>query len=122
MGDRVLFQVVSRDGRQVSPVIYGHWCGDRAPEIVRNLRARMEPRGEDVQYTAARLVQEVCKGDPDGYLSVGIWNQSLQLKAEDSHGDAGCVVVTWDGEGRLVAKCCGGYLAETGDGDCKVRE
>ena len=30
MGDRVLMQVIGKDG-EFSPVAYGHWAGERAP-------------------------------------------------------------------------------------------
>ena len=119
MGDRVLFQVVGPkppkgEKRRISPVVYGHWAGDRAPEIFRNLKARMESRGADVEYTAARLVQEVTNGDT-GNLSCGMWNAPKKLTEKDSHGDAGCVVISWDDKG-MTFECFGGYLKKDLDG------
>ena len=56
MGDRVLFQVVSESSGKFSPVIYGHWSGECAPEIANSVAKRMADRPGDVEYAAARLV------------------------------------------------------------------
>ena len=43
MGDRVLFQVVSRHQPEAfGPVVYCHWSGEGAPQIVRRLAARID--------------------------------------------------------------------------------
>jgi hypothetical protein len=112
MGDRVLFQVVGKEG--FSPVVYGHWSGCKAPEVLERLQARMKGREGDVQYTAARLVQELV-GDAEGGLSFGLWNAKAKLKAKDSHGDAGVVLIHAERDG-LRFECLGGYLkvAESG--------
>ena len=119
MGDRVLFQVVSReDGkRRVSPVAYGHWCGARAPEIAAKLKARMATRGADVPYTFARLIQEMVRDD-DGNLSFGAWNCARLLKEADSHGDAGIVLIRYDkaDDRSMTFECMGGYLEVGPDG------
>ena len=121
MGDRVLFQVKGLPGRgfgkhdtEISPVVYGHWHGSYTPDILRRLQERMKGREGDVPYTAVRLVQEVCNGDK-GNLSVGMWNADKLLTAEDSHGDAGVVIVT-AGPGGLTFECLGGYLHIGSDG------
>lgn len=43
MGDRVLMQCYDNKGN-VGPGVYCHWAGDRAPQIVKALRARMKDR------------------------------------------------------------------------------
>jgi hypothetical protein len=113
MGDRVLIQVT--EGKRRGPVVYGHWCGCDAPRIVAALCARMASRGPDLDYWSARLVQEVCAasdGDRAGMnLSVGISNQSRALRAADSQGDAGIVIIALQPNGaRPVVHCLGGYL------------
>jgi hypothetical protein len=117
MGDRVLFQVWRRIAAvelEVSPVIYGHWSGSDAPAIVQSLQKRMKGREGDVQYTAARCVQEIC-GNDTGNLGVGLWNAKARLTANDSHGDAGVVLIECTPEG-LRFQCLGGYLRESADG------
>lgn len=113
MGDRVLFQIV--DGtKRVSPVIYGHWLGYRAREIVATLRHRMADRAGDVDYAAARLIQECCSDNPEENLGVGVWNAfaphgyAERLRPEDSHGDAGIVII--DCSNNFRCECFGGYL------------
>ena len=112
MGDRVLLQVVK--GSDFGPVVYGHWCGDRAPDIVRKLAARMAQRPGDMDYTTARLVQECTAGDPEGALSFGVWNAPARLAGEDSHGDAGVVLI--DCANGFRCECLGGYLRTGPDG------
>lgn len=105
MGERVLFQVVR--GEQFSPVIYCHWSGDEVRGICSRLRERMQGRGGDVQYTAARLVQE-CTNGGEGNVSFGIWNADSVLTETDSHGDGGVVLVDVSGP-QMEFKCFGGY-------------
>lgn len=117
MGDRILFQVYSKGSTtqpkgEVSPVIYGHWAGARGSAICAALQSRMKGREGDVSYTAARLVQELI-GDSEGNLGFGIWASKL-LKAKDSHGDAGIVLVECNPEG-LHFDCLGGYLKASAD-------
>ena len=113
MGDRVLIQVVKSS--EVSPVAYGHWSGVHAVAVVANLKRRMATRQGDVAYTFARLLQEMTASDPKGNLSFGAWNAPVDaaskpraLTAEDSHGDAGCVVI--DVSKGFKVRCFGGYL------------
>ena len=113
MGDRVLFQVVN-DSRGFGPVVYAHWAGSRAPDIVRKLAARMGQRPGDVEYASARLVQECTAGDPDGALSFGVSNAKRRLTADDSHGDAGVVLI--DCANGFRCECLGGYLRTGADG------
>ena len=110
MGDRVLFQIVG--GNEVSPVVYCHWAGWRAPGIVRALKARMVGRPGDVSYTAARLVQE-CVQVTEGDAGFGLWNAPERLTAEDSHGDAGVVLIDCN---SWRCECFGGYLVTGEDG------
>lgn len=104
MGDIVLMQVVGQG--KFSPVIYGHWCGEQAPEIVKRLQKRMSERKGDVDYIAARLVQEAINGR-SGDTGFGIWNAEKVLTAADSHGDAGVVLINAD---TLEPTYIGGYL------------
>lgn len=114
MGDRVLFQIVAKNRpNQFGPVVYCHWSGSLAPEIVRALAKRMEGRSDDMSYATARLVQE-CVGDDGGNLSFGVWNADKKLTAEDSHGDAGVVLI--DCANGFRCECLGGYLYTGEDG------
>ncbi len=110
MGNRALLQVVDAD--EFGPVVYCHWSGERVPDIVRKLAARMADRKGDLPYTSARLVQE-CVRDDDGALSFGIWNADKKLTAEDSHGDAGVVLIDCN---TFHTVCLGGYLRTGSDG------
>ena len=105
MGDRVIFQVVHTE---FSPAMYGHWCGSRADKICRNLKSRMDSRGPDVSYTAARVMQEMM-GDDEGNLSFGMWNMDQVLTKDFSHGDAGIVLIKWDNKHQMYFECFGGY-------------
>jgi hypothetical protein len=112
MGDRVLFQVV-RGSAEFGPVVYCHWSGERAPEIVRKLAERMEDRAGDLDYATARLLQECIAGNDGGNLSFGVSNAPARLTSEDSHGDAGVVLIDCDG---FTCECLGGYLVTGPDG------
>jgi hypothetical protein len=96
MGDRVLVQF--KNGKEVSPVIYGHWCGSEAPALIVALREQMDTRNDDLAYIAARCVQQFIGGDKS-QTGFGIWSAEKELTAEDTHGDAGVYVVeigaTW---------------------------
>lgn len=108
MGDRVLMQCHSSKTGDFGPVLYCHWVGDRATKIVEALRERMKQRPDDVEYSSARLAQ-IAMGMDDDCLSFGLWNANGLLTAEDSHGDAGCVLI--DVSDNHSAKYLGGYLA-----------
>lgn len=71
MGDRATIQIV--DGEEFSPVIYLHWAGSRAVEILQAAAPIM--RKGDISYAFARLA-DVChlETGPDQGLSFGIWN------------------------------------------------
>lgn len=112
MGDRVLIQIHSKAEGDFSPVIYGHWSGDAAPAAMARLRERMKGRTGDVSYTTARALQELMGNMPDGNLGFGVWNAPALLTAEDSHGDAGVILVNVDGP-ELTFECLGGYLVTT---------
>lgn len=112
MGERVLFQVVK--GEDFSPVVYCHWSGEEVRRICDRLRRRMEDRYSDLEYTAARLVQECIDGD-QGNLRFGIWNTDFVLNGDYSQGDGGVVIVDVSGP-QMEFKCFGGYW-ETVPGD-----
>ena len=109
MGDRVLIQF--KRGNDVSPVIYLHWGGDKVIELLNRHDKLMENRMGDVAYSAARFCGIVHSTDPEGSLSLGIWNQEKELVEEDSHGDAGCVVVDVE---TFERKAFGGYINPDG--------
>lgn len=95
MGNRALIQIEDSKKR-VSPVLYLHWA-NHIDEILRELHERMEWRRDDVGYSFARLVQIASnKLDPNGNLSIGVWNQDKKLVNDDSHGDEGCIVYNCD--------------------------
>lgn len=112
MGDRVLMQVYSATLNANGPVVYCHWLGDRAPQIMAALIKRMQGR-RDVDYASARLVQECCTAqhDPAAMLGVGIWNSPDRLTAAHSHGDAGVVLLNVD---DWQVTYLGGYLRADG--------
>lgn len=106
MGDRVIMQVVKHD--KFSPVAYGHWSGDQTPRMIARLRQRMLERPGDAEYTFARLIQEMTKDD-NGALSFGAWNADRIQNKDDSHGDAGVVLIDVS-QNPLQCVCMGGYL------------
>lgn len=105
MGDRVLYQVVSRKAGEIGPVVYSHWGAKAAPEVVSALRLRMGDRLSDVSYTSARLVQLICSHD--GNRGAGVWNAPAELTEAESHADGGCVVINCD---DWSVRAFGGYL------------
>jgi hypothetical protein len=108
MGDRILLQCHSSKTGEFGPVAYGHWCGSAGPGIVAQLAIQMKNRPGDVQYSSARLVEIMCSPDPGGDLSVGIWNTDRLLREDDSHGDAGVVLI--DVDNGHSPTYMGGYL------------
>lgn len=112
MGDRVLMQCYRPDTGKFGPVVYGHWSGSDAPKIVANLAERMAGRRGDVDYASARLVQEVCLTIySNGNSGCGVWSADHLLTADDSHGDAGCVLINVN---DYTAQYMGGYLRNDG--------
>ena len=111
MGDRVLLQCHSAKSGKFGPVVYCHWLGDKAPQIVNQLINRMRPRTGDLDYASARLVQEctLAQNDPDSYMGIGVWSADHLLTAKDSHGDAGCVLIDVD---TWQTTYLGGYLRQ----------
>jgi hypothetical protein len=101
-----------RGAAEFGPVVYCHWSGYRAPEIARKLAARMASRPGDMDYATARLVQE-CTANGDGPLGFGVSNAAARLTSEDSHGDAGIVLIDCD---SFKCECLGGYLDTGADG------
>lgn len=100
MGDRVIMKVKS--GNEVSPAIYGHWCGINAEKLIRGAAPKM--RKGDVPYAAAALAAHVFNENDskDGrFVSVGLLD-----KDEESHGGAGVYIVDID-TGQV--SCTDGY-------------
>lgn len=110
MGDRALIQLRGTGGT-LSPRLYLHWLGDEVGEILYDTQEQMVGRPDDVDYAFARLVQQACRRDGDGNLSIGVSNQVEALTAEDSHGDAGCFLVDVQ-ERNWVVHAGGGYGLE----------
>lgn len=117
MGDRVLMQIISGD--EFGPVVYGHSSGYESGEIVRKLAERMNDRADDIDYSTARLVQEMTNGD-EGDVGYGVWSASKKLTPADSHGDAGIVLI--DCKNGHKCECFGGYLTTGEDGFPKINE
>ena len=92
MGDRVLMQCINKKTGEFGPVCYGHWSGGDVHRIIERLARRMVERPDVVEYSSARLVQEMIVFE-DGCLGYGLWNTDRILTAEDSHGDAGVVLI-----------------------------
>jgi hypothetical protein len=90
MGDRVIFQVI--DGSKFSPAIYCHNMGHAAGEICAQLANIMVDRSNDAAYTAAQVLRIASK-DSEGPLGFAIWNVDRVLTVDDSHGDAGVVLI-----------------------------
>lgn len=103
MGDRVLVQF--KNESEVSPAIYLHWGGEQAPELIKKCFEYMEGRRNNVAYTAARFTG-ICHEKTTGNLSLGLLQQTTELTAQDSHGDAGCYVVDLKNE---TVNAFGGY-------------
>lgn len=112
MGDRVLMQCYSSKTGEFGPVVYGHWVGSYAKSIVKRLTQRMQSRPDDLQYSSARLVQAAIQDDM-GNTGFGIWNAKHLLNAEDTHGDAGVVLIDVSKDHK--ATYLGGYLEDTFD-------
>lgn len=71
MGDRATIQLVNGD--EFSPIIYLHWAGSRAFDLIQQAAPIM--RAGDISYAFARLAG-VCHMEtgPDQGLSFGIFN------------------------------------------------
>ena len=112
MGDRVLMQCYSSKTNDFGSVVYGHWSGSEAKDIVMRLALRMKERGGDIAYSTARLVQEMidCSGElgKKDSAGFGVWNSEKLLTNEDSHGDAGVVLIDVDDDHKPTY--IGGYL------------
>ncbi len=105
MGDRVRMQCFSGD--DFGAIVYCHWAGAAAPEIVKAMAERMKNRPGDLDYATARLAQAAMGNDSydTGY---GITNATHLLTADDSHGDAGVILI--DVQNNFRVQCLGGYL------------
>ena len=120
MGDRVIMQIVQRNrltGDTFGPMVYGHWAGHSAPDIVEALAAKMHDRLSDVAYQSARLVQMILD---DGGSSmqrdnggIGLYNATAVATEADSPGDAGVVLIDAD---TFKCECFGGYLRVNDNG------
>ena len=113
MGDRVLMQVVRKKRNEFGPVLYAHWSGYKAHEIVAAFKKRMNYT-DDTEYASARLVQ-CAMGTNDESTGFGIWNVDRVLTKDDTHGDAGIVLIYCDDDFRC--ECMGGYLKTDGNGN-----
>jgi hypothetical protein len=120
MGNRAL--VIFTDGERVSPVVYLHWCGDKVPTWLNDLKELMRGREGDVDYSCARFIG-LCHSQIAGNQSLGVWNvpppieravrafpctdRSREQLAAYGHGNAGVVIVNVRDYGW---QACGGYL------------
>lgn len=103
-------QVVGKT--DVGPVVYSHHKGHDTPEIVRRFVKRMSDRKGDIPYLTARLLQELM-GTDQRDTGFGVWNSTERLTAEDTHYDAGVVLIDAD---TFACECVGGYLRTGADG------
>lgn len=114
MGDRAL--VVFHAEETISPTVYLHWNGSEVPELIEELKERMQGRFGDIDYATARFIGG-CHDRIPGNLSLGVFNNRLTISdlydakvmRMHSHGDAGFVVVNVD-DFSWVAY--GGYLED----------
>jgi len=91
MGDRVLIQMT--DEREVSPVLYMHWNGTEALDIIKAAEERNHD-AYDMSYAFSFLTREADKySDNTPSFEVFNWDKNRLLTADDSHGDAGCIVI-----------------------------
>lgn len=118
MGDRLLMQC-HNDVGDFGPVVYCHWSGPEAPEIVRAFARVMATRPDDVEYATARLLQAAIKSDT-GNTGFGVMNATKLLDAGDSHEDAGVVLI--DVSNGFRCRCLGGYLRDGSDGFPSAKE
>lgn len=106
-------QCFSSKTKGFGPVVYGHSSGSIAVQVTRNLAERMKSRQGDLEYSSARLVQEMVGADSTN-LGFGMWNADELLTAEASHGDAGVILIDVDNGHKCL--CFGGYLKNGEDG------
>jgi hypothetical protein len=117
MGDRAL--IIFCDSDRVSPCVYLHWDGSNVPVWLEELKRLMQGRFGDAEYAAARFIG-ICHAKIDGNLSLGVISNRFTLAEmhdqakleEQSHGDAGVVVVN---TADFTWKAYGGYLAYWSD-------
>lgn len=112
MGDRVLIQCVSDKTGEVGPVCYSHWLGDESPEIVSNAVEHLlnTATTNSVSVATATIVAEMAKSQKH---NVECWSEEKRLTEEDTHGDAGIIVLNVD---NLTCQCFGGYLEVSEEG------
>lgn len=114
MGDRAL--VIFYASETVSPTVYLHWSGNDVPELLDELKERMQGRFGDIDYATARFIGG-CHDRLPGNLSLGVFNNKFSINdlfdasvmKKYSHGDAGVVIVNVD---DFTWKAYGGYLAD----------
>ena len=103
-------QIVS--ATENGPAVYCHGRGHDAPAIVKRFAARMKDRRGDVPYLTARLLQEAM-GDDTRDTGFGVFNADKRLTSDDTHGDAGIVLIDAD---TFRCECVGGYLKADASG------
>jgi len=111
MGDRIVYQCVSKE--DVGPAVYAHNGGSDARRVVKELRQRMKDRPDDLAYVSARLVEIAIGNSAGSSIGFGMWNAPERLTAEESHGDAGVVLISLP---SFAVECFGGYLRVAEDG------
>lgn len=106
MGDRCLIQFY--DGKDFSPVVYLHRHGEQANEFLDIHDKVMQDRKGDLNYSCARFIG-ICHEKIRPPLSLGIWNAHHIMTEEDSHGDAGVILVDVN---TFERSYLGGYLGK----------
>jgi hypothetical protein len=111
VGDRALVIFHDKAKKDYSPVVYLHWHGSDVGNLLKQLKALMAGRLDDVAYTVARFVGLAHEAIP-GNLSVGIFEKHKdfldqpEYLADFSHGDAGVFMVD---ASDFSCRCYGGY-------------
>jgi len=117
MGDRALVQFKNKD--ESSPVLYTHWYGDTVLEIIQDtydemVKERRKPNDIEKAFMHF-LANMMARGDKDCSC---LFNQHRLLTEDDSHGDAGCLVVDVsesDDKNPWKIYSAGGYCEDAED-------
>lgn len=106
MGDRVLIQCVSDKTGEIGPVCYDHWLGRESPKIVFDAVTFLlnAPYTCSVPVATSAIIAEMAKSRKH---NVECWSEEKRLTKEDTHGDAGVIILNVD---NLTCQCFGGYL------------
>lgn len=108
MGDRATISIIQHrpDSDEHSPVLYLHWNGSYALDLIREAAPGM--RKGDVSYAFARLVGHAhTVTSPGSALGMGVWSHDWDNDGVPDVGDNGHFTIdigkgTVTHEGRIV--------------------